>query len=160
MSRMQSFKPRQDTSSQCKMFTREIKDGISAVVVLMLLLLVTTPVQSANLAALPNLPELPRAYVDTTMPAAQVTKTVCARDCNYTNGQLQAALNAANLGDVIELQAGATYAGKIALPNKTTGTGWIIVRSSAWQSLPPPGTRVGPQQAALMAKITTDPSAL
>jgi hypothetical protein len=66
-------------------------------------------------------------------------------------------INAANLGDVIELQAGATYSGKIQLPNKTNGTGWIIIRSSAWQSLPPPGTRVGPQHASLMAKITTDP---
>jgi hypothetical protein len=126
-------------------------------VVLIFVLLLTAPVQSANLPALPNLPVLPRAYVDTTMPATKVTKTVCARGCNYTNGQLQAAINAANLGDVIELQAGATYSGKIQLPNKINGTGWIIIRSSAWQSLPPPGTRVGPQHAPLMAKITTDP---
>ena len=128
--------------------------------VVLIFLLVTATVQSANLPALPNLPVLPRAYVDTTMPATKVTKTVCARGCNYINGQLQAALNAANLGDVIELQAGATYPGKIQLPNKTNGTGWIIVRSSAWQSLPPPGTRVSPQHAALMAKITTNPSEL
>jgi hypothetical protein len=93
------------------------------------------------------------------MPTTSVTKTVCASGCNYTNSQLQAALNAAKLGDVIELQAGATYPGKITLPNKTSGTGWIIVRSSAWQKLPPPGTRVGPQHASLMAKITTNPSA-
>ena len=106
------------------------------------------------------LPELPRVYVDTTLPSTSVTKTVCASGCNYTNSQLQAALNAANLGDVIELQAGATYPGKITLPNKTSGTGWIIVRSSAWKNLPPPGTRVGPQHASLMAKITTNPSAL
>jgi len=128
--------------------------------VVLIFLLVTATVQSANLPALPSLPELPRAYVDTTLPAAKVIKTVCARDCNYTNGQLQAALNAANLGDVIELQAGATYPGKIQLPNKTNGTGWIIVRSSAWQTLPPPGTRVSPQHVSLMAKITTNPSSL
>src|SRR6266852_117201 len=125
-----------------------------SLLVLIFLLLVTVPVQSANL------PELPRVYVDTTMPSTSVTKTVCVSGCNYTNSQLQAALNAANLGDVIELQAGATYPGKITLPNKTSGTGWIIVRSSAWQNLPPPGTRVGPQHAPLMAKITTNPSAL
>src|SRR2546427_6264037 len=128
--------------------------------VVLIFLLVTAPVKSANFPAWPSLPELPGAYVDPTLPAARVTKTVCARDCNYPNGQLQAALNAANLGDVIELQAGATYSGKIQLPNKTNGTGWIIVRSSAWQSLPPPGTRVGPQHAPLMAKITTNPSSL
>jgi hypothetical protein len=128
-----------------------------SLLVLIFLLLVTAPVQSANLPALPNLPVLPGAYVDTTMPTTKVTKTVCAHGCNYTNSQLQAALNAANLGDVIELQAGATYPGKIVLPTKTSGTGWIIVRSSAWQSLPPVGTRVGPQHASLMAKITTNP---
>jgi len=75
-------------------------------------------------------------------------------------GNLQAAINAATLGDVIELQAGGTYPGKIMLPNKTSGAGWIIIRSSAWQSLPPAGNRVGPQHVAMMAKITTDPAAL
>ena len=42
----------------------------------------------------------------------------------------------------------------------SSGAGWIIIRSSAWQSLPPAGTRVGPQHIAMMAKITTDPGAL
>ena len=88
------------------------------------------------------------------MPTPTATVTACGSGCD-----LQAAINAANLGDVIELQAGATYPGRLMLPNKTSGTGWIIIRSSALQNLPPPGTRVGPQHASLMAKITTDPAA-
>ena len=101
---------------------------LHSLLVVIFVLLVTAHVQAANL------PALPQIYVDTSMPTTKVTKTVCAHGCNYTNSQLQAAINAANLGDVIELQAGATYSGKIQLPNKTSGTGWIIVRSSAWQS--------------------------
>src|SRR2546421_13113115 len=46
---------------------------VHLLVVLIFLLLVTAPVQSANLPALPSLPELPRAYVDTAMPATQAT---------------------------------------------------------------------------------------
>jgi len=66
-------------------------------------------------------------------------------------GDFQAALSAAQLGDEIVLQAGATYSGPFTLPSKS-GSGWIIVRSSA-SSLPPPGTRVGPEDAANMARI-------
>jgi len=53
---------------------------------------------------------------------------------------------------VIVLQAGAAYSGPFTLPNKS-GSGWIIVRSSADSSLPAPDTRVGPADAANMAKI-------
>src|SRR5262249_3876553 len=70
-------------------------------------------------------------------------------------GDLQGALDTAELGDVIELQAGATYTGNFLLPNKTTGTGWIYIRSSSYASLPPPGTRVAPAHAALMATIVS-----
>ena len=42
-------------------------------------------------------------------------------------GDLQSALNQAQPGDVILLQAGATFTGNFVLPNKN-GTGWITVR--------------------------------
>lgn len=67
---------------------------------------------------------------------------------------LQAALNSARLGDTIVLQAGAMFKGPFTLPNKP-GTGWIYVVSSHLSSLPPPGTRVGPANAANMPKIVT-----
>jgi hypothetical protein len=68
-------------------------------------------------------------------------------------GSLQAALDKAQLGDTIVLQAGAMFRGPFKLPNKTAGSGWIYVVSSHLGSLPAPGTRVGPANAANMPKI-------
>ena len=94
------------------------------------------------------LPELPRVYLDTTyVPPTGNTITVNA------GGNLQTAINNAQLGDTIVLQAGATFTGPFTLPNKTTGTGWIYIRSSAYANLPAPGTRVTPDDAAYMPKI-------
>src|SRR2546422_6175285 len=82
------------------------------------------------------LPERPRVILDTTyVPPTGRTLAVPA------GGDLQAALNAAVGGDVITLQAGATFSGPFTLPNKS-GTGWIIVRTSADSTLPPPGARI------------------
>jgi len=68
-------------------------------------------------------------------------------------GDLQAALNSAQLGDTIVLKAGATFTGPFRLPNKTTGSGWIYVVSSNLASLPAPGQRVGPNDAQNMPRI-------
>ena len=68
-------------------------------------------------------------------------------------GNLQTAINNAVLGDTIVLQAGATFTGPFTLPNKTSGSGWIYIRSSDYASLPPPGSRVSPFHAASMPKI-------
>src|SRR4030095_15001776 len=99
------------------------------------------------------LPEAPRVTVDVSLPA--ITGRVIAVPAG---GDFQAALNIAQFGDVIELQAGATYVGEYSLPNKT-GNGWITIRTSAGASLPAPGTRVTPAQAGLMAKILCPGSA-
>jgi len=73
-------------------------------------------------------------------------------------GDLQGALNAAQAGDTINLAAGATYTGNFHLaPN--AGPAWITVQSSAIGSLPGPGSRVSPDQAAAMPKIVTPNSA-
>ena len=89
---------------------------------------------------------LPRQVVDTRMPATsgRVIR-VPAR------GDLQAALDAARPGDVVELQAGATYEGSFTLPPKA-GDDWIIVRSSAYAQLPE-GRRVEPTDARYLAKL-------
>jgi hypothetical protein len=70
-------------------------------------------------------------------------------------GDLQAALNKAQLGDTIVLQAGATFTGPFTLPNKSTGTGWIYVVSSNLASLPAAGHRVAPGDAANMPTIAS-----
>src|SRR5438552_13115690 len=61
---------------------------------------------SASAAALPTLPQV---NVDTSMPSTSITKTVCASGCNYTNDQLQQAIDEAQLGTTITLQPGVTY---------------------------------------------------
>ena len=68
-------------------------------------------------------------------------------------GDLQAAINKAEGGDVIELKAGATYYGEIVLPVKPI-TEYITIQTSAVKQLPE-NVRVTPGQAKLMAKIVT-----
>lgn len=95
--------------------------------------------------------ELPRVYLDTQMPrVAGRTITVNAGD------NLQAALDAAQPGDEVVLQAGATFTGNFVLPAKP-GIGpnqWIIVRTSG--QLPAEGKRVTPADAPQMPKILTN----
>ena len=67
-------------------------------------------------------------------------------------GNLQAALDAAQRGETIELEAGAVYRGRWILPVKA-GEGWVTIQSSALDRLPPGDTRVKPEHAALMPKL-------
>src|SRR3954452_549548 len=57
----------------------------------------------------------------------------------------QAALNAAQYGDVIVLQAGVAYTGSFELPVKN-GTGEIVIQSSRASELPE-NVRVSPKQS-------------
>jgi hypothetical protein len=68
-------------------------------------------------------------------------------------GDLQAALNSAQPGDEVVLQAGATYTGNFLLPVKS-GASFITLRSSRCAELPT-GVRVTPAQSALMARLAT-----
>lgn len=68
-------------------------------------------------------------------------------------GNLQGALETAEGGDVIELQAGAVYSGQINLPKKPHRD-FVTIRSSAAGSLPE-GKRVRPSQKSSMATITS-----
>lgn len=95
-------------------------------------------------------PELPRQYVDTTMPA-QNGNQIRVRQ----GDSLQAAIDTAVLGDTIVLEAGARWSGGFTLPKKM-GEGWIILKSSAEDRLPPPGSRATPADAPRMAKIVSD----
>jgi hypothetical protein len=68
-------------------------------------------------------------------------------------GDLQAAINGAQPGDTIVLQAGATFTGNFVLPVKS-GNAFITIRSSAADaSLPGPNTRINPSYAGLLPKI-------
>ncbi len=90
--------------------------------------------------------QLPTASVNTTPPP--VTGQII--DVN-SGGDLQAAINAAQPGDEIVLQAGATFTGPITLPN-FSGSGWITITSSGAGALTP-GVQVNPNEASDMATI-------
>jgi len=69
-------------------------------------------------------------------------------------GDVQAAINAAQPGDVITLAAGATYVGNFVLTNKGSSTTPIVIRSSTADSqLPGTGVRMTPSFAPLLAKL-------
>src|SRR3989442_8989529 len=61
-----------------------------------------------------NEPELPRVFLDTTYSPPTRGKLIRVK----AGGDLQAALHASQPGDVIELQAGATFTGTFILPRK------------------------------------------
>ena len=96
-----------------------------------------------------NYPVLPQIYIETTYAPPQGGQLFSVN----TSAGFQSALNNAQLGDIIELQAATTFTGPFNLPNKTTGTGWIYIRSSAYANLPPPCSRVSPSDAANMPKL-------
>src|SRR5437764_13262790 len=77
-----------------------------------------------------NLPSLPQAWVDTSYPAAG------GSTINVTaGGNLQNAIDAANPGDTIKIQAGATFTGSFTLRAKS-GSSSILIRPSALGSTP------------------------
>src|SRR5690606_38272540 len=92
------------------------------------------------------MPELPRVRIDPKYvhPGGNTIR-VRAGD------NLQAALDAAKPGDIIELQAGATFKGNFVLRAKG-GSQWIVIRTSA--ELPPEGTRITPNFSGF-AKIVS-----
>ena len=99
-------------------------------------------------AAASTRPELPRTHVDTAYVAPS-GRTIAVP----AGGDLQAALNGANPGDVITLAAGATFTGPFVLSNKP-GAGWVIVRTGAPDgALPPSGARINPSYAGVLPKI-------
>ena len=69
-------------------------------------------------------------------------------------GDLQAAIDAAAPGDIISLEAGATFTGNFTLPSKS-GSGCVTIRTSTPDGQLPPNTRVGPSQAPLLARVVT-----
>jgi hypothetical protein len=69
-------------------------------------------------------------------------------------GDLQAALNNAQPGDEIILEAGATFVGPFTLPRKPNVDGPpIVIRTSTTDDQLPAGVRVSPQDAAKMPKL-------
>jgi plastocyanin len=90
-------------------------------------------------------PELPRTRLDTRF----VTPTG-RQLAVLAGGDLQAAIDSAQRGDVILLAAGATFTGNFVLPAKP-GSGWVTIMSAG--TLPPEGTRATPATATSYARL-------
>jgi len=92
--------------------------------------------------------ELPRVFMQTGMANTPASGSTIALK---SGSDLQSALDRANCGDTIELQAGATFTGKFIFPAKSCDDNhWIVVRTSAPDSaLPPEGTRLTPCYAGI-----------
>jgi len=86
---------------------------------------------------------VPSAMADTPAPGAVINVNA--------GGNLQTALNAAQCGDVIQLQAGATFSGSFTVPAKNCDINhWIWIRTSSPDSaLPAEGQRVTPCYAGV-----------
>jgi hypothetical protein len=87
--------------------------------------------------------ELPRIYMKTAMrDTPSPGKTIAVK----AGADLQAALDSATCGDILKLEAGATFSGRVKLPKKPCDDAhWIVIRTSAPdESLPPEGTRLTP----------------
>ena len=97
--------------------------------------------------------ELPRVRVDSDIDPSY------DRNADVTvnaGGNLQQALDQVRPGQIVELEAGATFNATYRLRDKgAIDNRWIYIRSTRWRELPPPGTRVGPSQSHLMPKIKT-----
>jgi hypothetical protein len=111
-------------------------------------LALTLTVSSSSANGFDGPAELPRIYIQSALsntPAPGSTTTV------NSGGDLQSALNNANCGDTIQLQAGATFTGVFTFPAKSCDDNhWIIVRTSADDSsLPAEGSRLTPCYAGV-----------
>ena len=110
---------------------------------------ITFAVTSTSFAASYDGPaELPRMTVHSAIADTPAPGSVIAVNAG---GDLQSALNNAQCGDVIELQAGATFSGKFIVPAKNCNINqWIWIRTSAADSaLPAEGQRVTPCYAGI-----------
>ena len=100
-------------------------------------------------------PELPRVFLNTGMPV-RTGRTLTVGH----NGDVQRALDRAQPGDEVVLQAGATYVGPFILPlkrgaSKTPGAGAVIVVRTSGIAALPEGRRVTPADSLVMARLIT-----
>ena len=100
---------------------------------------------AASLRPLP--PWLPLFLLCTAVPYQTAAATLVV----YNGGDLQAALNAAQPGDEVVIEAGSRFVGQFVLPAKPSGP-VITVRSSATL----PARRLTPADAALLPTLVSD----
>ncbi|REK25023.1 MAG: hypothetical protein DWQ42_12295 [Planctomycetota bacterium] len=94
--------------------------------------------------------------------AASATSAASAKTITVAAGDdLQRALDGVEFGDVVELEAGATFQGNFILRalerprRRFTDEDWITIRSTEHEKLPQRGDRVQPAHAKHMPKIVS-----
>ncbi len=106
-----------------------------------------------------NIPLLPQKWVQSSYqrPSGTVIHVNDTGDPIQNGIDFQTALDNAQSGNVIVLDAGATYEGSFTL-RKKPGNDWIYIESSALDLLPAEGNRVGPQDEVNMPllEVTSD----
>jgi len=126
-------------------FSRALAQRLSFLILLLTIALTTASFAQSNYDGPAELPRVtvPSAMADTPAPGSIITVNA--------GGDLQSALNNASCGDVIELQAGATFTGQFVVPAKNCDVNhWIWVRTSAPDSaLPAEGQRATPCYAGV-----------
>lgn len=116
--------------------------------ILLVLLTVALTTASSASSSYDGPAELPRVTVPSAMADTPAPGSVIMVNAG---GDLQSALNNAQCGDVIQLQAGATFTGRFVVPAKNCDINhWIWIRTSAPDSaLPAEGQRVTPCYAGV-----------
>lgn len=90
-------------------------------------------------------PDLPRVFLDTRYHPPNGNRIRVKQ-----GDDLQVAINQARRGEILVLDAGATFIGNFELPKKP-GSGWIVITTDT--ELPPQGTRVTPVTASNFASL-------
>ena len=120
--------------------SRTMKVQLALIVAAMALQISSVP---TNAASFDGPAELPRTFINTAMSTTPAPGKVLTVNAGQS---LQTALNNANCGDTVELQAGATFTGNFMFPAKSCDDQhWIVIRTSAPNTaLPPEGKRMTP----------------
>lgn len=126
-------------------FTISVKDAATHQAIQALTLAVSSSSTASNFD---GPAELPRFYLSSTLANTPAPGKVIQVNAG---GDFQGALDNANCGDTITLQAGATFGGVFTFPQKPCDDWhWIIVRTSAADSsLPAEQTRINPCYAGV-----------
>jgi len=111
------------------------------------------------------------AFAPASAPARGTSLTVCHAGCTYDNSQLQAAILDALPGDEILLESGHTYVGTFRLPTARSCAAddpscYITIRTGVTADgallpetlFPPPDVRIGPADAAVLARLQSNAS--
>ncbi len=137
-----SFRTRHSSRSR---FSRALAQRLGVLILLLTGALTTPSFAGSNYDGPAELPRMIvlSAMVDTPAPGSIIAVNA--------GGDLQSALDNARCGDVIELQAGATFTGPFLVPAKNCDIKhWIIIRTSSPDSaLPAEGHRATPCYAGV-----------